>query len=247
MNDTVTTKDTGPVRTWTQGNAGYIQIHRPEKANAYNKAMLNELAEALETFKSNKEVYTLIISGAGGRCFCAGADLDEMKEKDFSDALNLKSAKVFASLASFPKVTLAAINGAAVAGGLELALACDLRISSENARFFFPETMHGLIPAAGGTYRLRQVVGTARAKELILGGKIWPADEALRYGLVSELVPADELLTRAGQWAGEIGQRDRVALELAKKAIDFGTSYNIESSYELVAEALLYQLKKQKQ
>ena len=115
-------------------------------------------------------VRSLVIHGAGNRSFCAGADLEEMQIKDYSDALNLKSSKVFAAIASYPKVTVAAINGAAVAGGLELALACDIRICSEQARFFFPETKLGLIPAAGGTHRLSQVVGIGRAKELILGG-----------------------------------------------------------------------------
>jgi enoyl-CoA hydratase/carnithine racemase len=143
-------------------------------------------------------------------------------------------------------VTLAAINGAAVAGGLELALACDLRICSKNAKFFFPETKLGLIPAAGGTHRLPQVVGIARAKELILGGRVWLANEAISYGLVSEVTSPDKLMERAQQWSKEIGQRSQIALQLAKKSIDFGTNYGVESSYEAVAEALLYQIKFQK-
>jgi len=141
---------------------------------------------------------------------------------------------------------MAAINGAAVAGGLELALACDLRICSDNARFFFPETKLGLIPAAGGTHRLPKVVGIARAKELILGGRVWLANDALSVGLVSEIVSSSELMMRAQQWGEEIGQRDPLALRLAKKIIDSGTSYKIESNYESIAEALLYQIKTKK-
>ncbi len=236
----------GLIQTRKQETVGYIEINRPEKANAYNQAVLDELESALGRMEADKDVAVLVISGAGERSFCAGADLDEMQLKDYSDALNLKSSKVFASIASYPKVTLAAIKGAAVAGGLELALACDLRICSDNARFFLPETKHGLIPAAGGTRRLPQVVGIARAKELILGGRVWLADDALSFGLVSEVVKQNDLMVRAQQWAEEIGQRNHLALQLAKKAVDFETSYNTQSGYEAIAEALLYQIKMKK-
>ncbi|MEN8263448.1 MAG: enoyl-CoA hydratase/isomerase family protein [Nitrospirota bacterium] len=231
------------ILTRKQATVGCIEINRPDKANSYNQAVLNELGAALERMKADSDVAVLVISGAGERSFCAGADLNEMQKKDYSDALNLTSAKVFASIASYPKVTIAAINGAAVAGGLELALACDIRICSDTSRFFFPETKLGLIPAAGGTRRLQQVVGIAKAKELILGGRVWAAEDALNFGLVSEVLHPDELQTRAQQWGEEIGERNHLALQLAKKAMDVETSYNVESSYESVAEALLYQIK----
>jgi enoyl-CoA hydratase len=236
-------ENSGLIRTSKKGIVGYLEIHRPEKANAYNDALLNDLSSALVQMEADREVRTLIITGAGNRSFCAGADLKEMQIKDYSDALNLKSSKVFAAIASYPKVTVAAINGAAVAGGLELALACDIRICSEQARFFFPETKLGLIPAAGGTHRLSQVVGIGRAKELILGGGVWSSEDALRFGLVSEVVPSDTLLACAQKWGERIGQRDPLALLLAKRAIDFRTSYNLESGMEAVTEALLYQVK----
>jgi enoyl-CoA hydratase len=236
-------ENSGLIRTSKKGIVGYLEIHRPEKANAYNDALLKDLSSALVQMEADREVRTLIITGAGNRSFCAGADLKEMQIKDYSDALNLKSSKVFAAIASYPKVTVAAINGAAVAGGLELALACDIRICSEQARFFFPETKLGLIPAAGGTHRLSQVVGIGRAKELILGGGVWSSEDALRFGLVSEVVPSDTLLACAQKWGERIGQRDPLALLLAKRAIDFRTSYNLESGMEAVTEALLYQVK----
>jgi len=236
----------GLIRAWKQGSVGFVEIHRPEKANAYNQELLLELARSLDQMGEDSTVRSLIIHGAGGRSFCAGADLEEMQIKGYSDALNLKSSKVFAAIASFPKVTVAAINGAAVAGGLELALACDIRICSEQARFFFPETNLGLIPAAGGTHRLSQVVGVGRAKELILGGGVWSAQDALRFGLVSEVVPPDSVLACAQRWGERIGQRDPLALQLAKKAIDFRTAYNLESGVEAVTEALLYQVKVKK-
>ncbi len=243
MNDKEPAMNPGLVNTWKQKTVGYIELNRPDKANAYNDALLNNLSSALDQMEADREVRTLVITGAGNRSFCAGADLNEMKQKDFTDALNLKSAKIFAALAAYSKVTIAAINGAAAAGGLELALACDIRISSEKARFFFPETKLGLIPAAGGTHRLSQVVGIGRAKELILGGRVWLAEDALRFGLVSEVVSRDALLALTQQWGEGIGQRDQLALQLAKKAIDFKTSYNLELGFEAVAEALLYQVK----
>ena len=239
-------ENSGLIRTSKKGMVGYLEIHRPEKANAYNQALLVELARSLDQMEGDSTVRSLIIYGAGNRSFCAGADLEEMHIKDYSDALSLKSSKVFAAIASYPKVTVAAINGAAVAGGLEMALACDIRICSEQARFFFPETKLGLIPAAGGTQRLSQVVGIGRAKELILGGGIWSAEDALRFGLVSEVVPSDTLLACAQKWGERIGQRDPLALRLAKRAIDFRTSYNLESGMEAVTEALLYELKERK-
>jgi len=243
MPDNDQARDQPLIRTWKQGIVGYLEIHRPDKANAYDDALLNDLSSALDKMEADREIRTLVITGAGNRSFCAGADLNEMKEKDFTDALTLKSAKLFAALAAYPKVTVAAINGAAVAGGLELALACDIRISSEKARFFFPETKLGLIPAAGGTHRLAQIVGIGRAKELILGGGVWSAEDALRFGLVSEVVPPEALSACAQQWGERIGQRDPLALRLAKKAIDFRTSYNLESGVEALTEALLYQVK----
>lgn len=224
------------IRTWKDDGIGYIQLNRPEKANAYDQRMLDAFGDALCRMDA-EDVHVLVVCAAGDRCFCAGADLDEMRGKGYRCALDLKSARVFTALAGFRGVTIAAINGAAVAGGLELALACDLRIASARARFFFPEPRGGLIPAAGGTRRLPALVGVARAKELILGGREWNADEALRFGLVSEVRQPDELTARTREWARQISEMDALALELAKRAIDS------ESGFELAAEALLYELR----
>ena len=231
------------VRTWKNDSVGFVELHRPDKANAYNHELLSELESSFRKMEDDKEICTIVITGAGKRCFCAGADLNEMKAKRFADALNLQSAKVFSFIASFSKVTIAAINGAAVAGGLELCLSCDFRICVENAKFSFPETKIGLIPAAGGTQRLPQIVGLAKAKELILGGCVWDANNALNSGLVNAVVPNSELLIRAQAWGKKIGNRDQLALRLAKQAIDQKTSYASISFYEEIAEALLYNLK----
>jgi len=238
--------DTGLLRTWKQGTIGYIQIHRPEKANAYNESLLDIFFSILPQIESDESIRVIIITGAGNRSFCAGADLEEMQTKDYRSALNLKSAKLFHAIAASSKITLACINGAAVGGGLELALSCDLRISSNQARFFFPETKFGLIPAAGGTQRLAQLLGVARAKELILGGRIWSAEDALHYGLVTEIIPFAELMSKVQKWGEEIAQRDPIALEFAKKAIEMEYSSHAGHNYERIAEALLYQLRLKK-
>lgn len=236
-------KDKEILRNWTKDTVGFIELHRPEKANAYNHKLLIELEFSFKKMEDNKDISTVVITGAGERSFCAGADLDEMKGKSYVDALDLQSAKTFSFIAGFSKITIAAINGAAVAGGLELALACDFRICSDKATFSFPETKIGLIPAAGGTHRLPQIVGLAKAKELILGGCTWDSKNALNSGLVNEVIQNNGLLKRAQQWGEEIGKKNQLALRLAKQAIDQKTSYSSVSIYEEIAEALLYNLK----
>jgi len=235
--------DSPLVRTWRQGPAAYIELNRPEKANAYNQEMLESLAGIFARLAGDAEVRVIVFSGAGDRSFSAGADLAEVADRDFQSGLRLRSAELFAQISRCGRVTLAAVNGAAVAGGLELALACDLRIASRNARFWLPELELGLIPAAGGTQRLAQAVGRARAKEMILGGRVWNAEEALQFGLVSELTAPDQLLPRAAQWAERIARRNPTALELAKRAIDLEASGGAGYSFESIAEALLYHLR----
>lgn len=235
--------DSQNLRTWHNGPVGYIQINRPDKSNAYNELLLDSLDRILVQQEADTKISVIVICGVGNRSFCSGADLDEMQVKDFQSALNLRSAKVFDKISASPKVTIAAINGAAVGGGLELALACDIRIAAKSARFFFSETKHGLIPAAGGTRRLPKIIGVARAKEMILTGRILDSLHAENWGLVSETVDFDDLLLRAQHLGEQIAQRDLVATRLAKKAIDADSMLGMDSHFALVAEALLYQIK----
>jgi enoyl-CoA hydratase len=238
-----TIAETDFVKAWRQGPAGYVQLHRPEKANAYTQPMLEALAANVGRMAADPEVRVVVLCGAGDRVFCAGADLTELAARDWRAALNLKSAEVFSFISRCRCVTLAAVGGVATGGGLELALACDIRIAAENARFSFPEPELGLIPAAGGTQRLPQVVGKARAKELILGGLVWDAAEALRFGLVSEVTTPEELMPKAQQWAERIARRSPAALQLAKEAIDMDERSSPGYVFETTAQALLYQLR----
>lgn len=234
-------QESAAVKLHRRGPAVWMVVCRPHKANSYTAAMLNALDRALVELEHDADVRVLVITGAGSRAFCAGADREEMAGSDFRRALDLKSHEVFARLASCSKVTLAAINGAAVGGGLELALACDLRVAVEDAVFAMPEPSLGIIPAAGGVRWLPRLVGMGGAKALILGGATWSAQEAHRYGLIHSVVPRERLCEEVGAWVERIAERDPLALRLAKEVLNAAGTWPREA--EKIIQALLYQLK----
>lgn len=215
-----------------------ILLNRPEKANAYTRQMLDSLSEAITACQDP----VLILGAAGQGAFCAGADLKAMENATAEDALNLRSQQVFEQLATFPGVSIAAIDGAAIAGGLELSLACDLRIAGPLAIFRLPETGLGLIPAAGGCSRLPGVVGLGRAKEMVLLGTTLSAVNALDWGLVNA-VHADPMAL-ALEWAAKVGERDPLALRLAKSVLDPQLTESLNK--ERLSEAILYARKESK-
>ena len=218
------------------GDITLLELRRPEKAHAYTP----EVLAALEAALAAVETHVVVVASSGDRAFCAGADLERMKLADPADALDLLAQRVFDRLARAPFVSVAAVQGAAVGGGFELALACDLRVAGPRARFWLPETGLGLIPAAGGCSRLPALVGQARARDVILGGRQLSADEALAWGLVTEVV-ADPR-ARALERAAEVAKRDPVALQLAKGVLDAGLDASLRE--ERVAEAFLYSRKR---
>lgn len=219
------------------GGATRILLNRPSKANAYTREMLDSLSEAIAACSDP----VLILGAVGTGAFCAGADLDAMGSATPEDALELRSQQVFEQLAQFRGVSIAAIGGAAVAGGLELALACDLRIAGPLAIFRLPETGLGLIPAAGGCSRLPGVIGLGRAKEMVLLGTTLSAVNALDWGLVNA-VHADPLAL-ALEWAQKVGERDPLALRLAKAILDPQLTGSLDK--ERLSEAILYARKAQ--
>ncbi len=220
------------------GCAGHLEIHRPERANAYTEAMLAALERALADLAADPAVRVIVVGSATPGRFCAGADLREIRRRDADGALDLRSARLFDALAACPRPTIAAIDGPAVGGGLELALACDLRLASDRATFALPETGLGIIPAAGGTARLPRLVGPARAREMVLFGRELDADEALSWGLVSEVVRPAELGRRVDAWAERAAARHPLALRLAKQALDLDGIG--AGAYARCAQALLY-------
>lgn len=225
------------VRLEREGPVARIVLDRPERANAYDLALLELLDDALDEVLADRQLGALVVESSGQGAFCGGADLAQMEHADPLDALDLRSQAVFERIARAPLVSVAAIHGAAVAGGFELALACDLRVASPQARFSLPETALGLIPSAGGCTRLTRLVGPSRAKQVILAGRDLDARTAMDWGLLLDLVP--EPRQEALVWATRIAGRDKVALRLAKQVIDIADD-KPSLQAERVAEALLY-------
>ena len=211
-----------------------VTLNRPARANAYDGPLLQALDEALDACENDRSVRVVIFTGAG-RHFCAGADLDELRERGLRDALCLHSARLFDRIAGLRVPTIAAVNGAALGGGLELALACDVRVAAAGAVFGLPETRMGLLPAAGAIPRLPRVVGEARARVLVFTGQPIDAGTAARYGLVHDVADG-AVLDAALALARDIEGADAMAVMLAKRALD-----NPVSGYAQAAQALLYQ------
>ena len=224
----------------TNGSIEILRLNRPARANAYNAVMLNLLEQKVRAIIEKKKVRVLIITGEGERAFCAGSDKDELIGRRILDGLNLKSRELFDLLAGLPIPTIAAINGAAVGGGLELALACDIRVCTTTAKFSFPELSLGLSPAAGGMIRLPAAVGRSCAKEMILFGRILDAATAFERGLVSYV--GNDFKTKALALAEWAAAQDSLAMSLSKKVIESDSHF---SQYDLsaVVQALLYEQK----
>jgi enoyl-CoA hydratase len=223
------------VYTRGEGPVGVLTLGRPERANAYDAATLDELARAIPALAAAHPVVVVCSAGAGS--FCAGADLTELRGAPWTDALELRSQRVFTALARMDAITVVAVQGPAVAGGFELALACDLRVVGPRARFWLPETALGLLPSAGGTTRLRRLVGPSRAKEVVLGGRQLTAQDALDWGIAHRL--ADDPFAEALTWARDLAGRDPVALRRAKERLDADES-DVGLLGERVIEAGLY-------
>lgn len=220
------------------GKTAVLTINRPEALNALNSQVLSDLKEALDELKKEADLRCLIITGAGPKSFVAGADIGEMSTMNpkKGEAFGIAGNKVMSQVASFPCPVIAAVNGYALGGGFELALACDLRLASEKARFAFPETGLGITPGFGGTQRLARLVGPALASELIFTGRTVKADEALAKGMVSQVCAPEELLDKAQELADTIAGRAPIAIRQAKKAIRGGLDLTLEKGLDYESE-----------
>jgi enoyl-CoA hydratase len=216
-----------------------IKFDRPSSANAYTQPMLIELIRILGELAKDRHVRSVVFAGVG-KHFCAGADRHELQQRRGEDALDLASRGAFDLLARMPQPVIAAIDGAAFGGGFELALACDYRISTAQARFALPETKLGLIPAAGGIRRLLQTVGLARTKEIVLFGRELDAVTALAWGVVNAI--HTDVVATAVETAMSLHSHDAVALRVAKAAIDSLDCAN-DSLLESAIQAFLYERK----
>ena len=237
------------VEVTKQGNVGIITMNRPEALNALSSAVFADLTKALDVVEHDDEIYVVVITGAG-RAFVAGADIGEMA------TMNVEEGLAFSELGNnlmmrvdlFSKPTIAAVNGFALGGGCELALAADIRIASEKAKFGQPEVGLGIIPGFGGTQRMARIIGTGAAMELIYTADTIDAKRALEIGMVQHVVPAEELMPFALEMANKIASKAQVAIRTSKLAIRRGIDCDISTAatYEALAFATCFATEDQK-
>lgn len=205
-----------------QDNIATVTINRPDKLNALNKETVLELRSVFKELRSNDNIYVVILTGSGEKAFVAGADIRELNELEVITAKKFaeRGQEVFNYIENMNKPVIAAVNGFALGGGCELALACHIRLAGENAKFGQPEVNLGIIPGYGGTQRLTRLINSGRAMEYILTGDMIDANEALRLGVVSRIFPQDQLMNKALEMAQKIASKGQQAIRFAIKAIN---------------------------
>lgn len=217
----------------------YITINRESKLNALNKATLNELHIAIREAQTDMSVGGIIVTGAGQKAFVAGADISEFASFNKEEGKNLAAeghSKVFDLIQNSAKPVIAAVNGFALGGGLELALACHMRIASDNARPGLPEVTLGLIPGYGGTQRLTQLVGRGKALEMILTADMISANDAFAFGLVNYVMPPDQLISKSEEILSKILTRSPLAVSSAIKAVNAALTAGVNGFEEEIKE-----------
>ena len=221
------------VRLEVEGGIGTIRVDRPPM-NALNAEIQDALLAAAVEVSARRDVSAVIIYG-GEKVFAAGADIKEMQPMSYTDMVDRSTAlqAAFIAIARIPKPTVAAITGYALGAGCELTLACDFRVAADNARLGQPEVLLGVIPGAGGTQRLSRLIGPARAKDIIFTGRFVSAEEALRIGLVDEVVPPDEVYAAARRRVERYVGGPAYAIRAAKEAIDRGLEVDLDTGLEI--------------
>jgi enoyl-CoA hydratase/carnithine racemase len=229
----------------------WITLNRSNKLNAMNATMLGELSEALDTIEKDPDTRCIIITGEGERAYSTGADIAELQKltQETASKFSRMGQQVFSKMDTLSKPVIAVINGYALGGGLELALACDFRLASVNAELGFPEMKFGVIPGWGGTQRLPWIVGPAEAKRLIMLGKRVKANEALKMGLVDKVVQPNKLEDEAEALARKLCEFTKRALNCAKQAINFSIQVPLEAGLKKETNlfALLFSTKEAKE
>ncbi len=217
---------------------GIITLNRPERMNALNAEVMQELWQALSLFEADREVAVLCLTGAGARAFCAGMEAGSLTGTKPLAALRLakQGQSLVNRLEGLSKPTLAAVNGLALGAGFELVLACDLTAAVPGASFGFPEVRLGMIPAWGGTRRLAEVTGRRKVKELVYLSELLAAEQALELGIINAVVPADELMDKVADWAEKMMAGGRLALWQAKKVLDREGGMSLERAQDFEAE-----------
>lgn len=228
-----------------------ITINRSKALNALNSATLEELGNAFDSIAGNENVKVVIITGSGEKAFIAGADISEMIQKKPLEAKKFAELGlgVTRKIESLPQPVIAAVNGYALGGGCEIALACDFRIAAEGAKFAQPEVGLGITPGFGGTQRLPRLIGLGRASEMLFTGRVVGSGEALSIGLVNYVVPGDQLLEKARELAKTISEKGNTAVHLTKSVVQRGQSIELERALDLEADsfALCFSTEEQKE
>jgi len=230
------------VRVDVSESVATLTIDRPDVKNALDLETVNQVREALRRLEADASVGVLIITGAGETAFVSGADINDIRARGRDEGLAAINSSLFAEIERFPRPTIAAVNGYALGGGCELALACDIRIASDTAKFGQPELGLGIIPGAGATQRLPRIVGMGRAKHLILTGDVIDAKQALEIGLVTAIAPPGQLQIRARELAKRVLRQGPLAARLAKVALNASARVDMDSGLliETLAQALCY-------
>jgi enoyl-CoA hydratase len=223
-------------------NIAVVTLNRPDKLNALNAQTIDDLNSVFDELKENEEVYIVVLTGIGEKAFVAGADIKELNKLDMISAKEFaeKGQAVLNEIENFDKPVIAAINGFALGGGCELALACHIRLASDNAKFGQPEVNLGIIPGYGGTQRLARLINTGRAMEYILTADMISADEAYRIGLVNKVYTQNELLDKAIEMGKKITGKGQQAIRLAMKAVKAVNEMSLKEGQNL--EASLFAL-----
>lgn len=227
-------------RSLLEPGIALLTVNRPEARNALNREVLDGLSEALSTLAQDDQVRALVLTGSGEKAFASGADIAELRERTHREAFFTVTASVFQKLEDFPRPTIAAIEGYALGGGLELALACDLRVASKRCKLGLPEVSLGISPAAGGTWRLPRLVGLGRARELIFTGRIVEAEEALSLGLAERVCEPGAAVRTAQELARTIAQHAPLAVQVAKLSLNAAARTVDAGPFEKLGQALLY-------
>jgi len=217
----------------TRDRISVLTINRPDKRNALNDATRNEILHALDSLESSPDSRVLIVTGAGDKAFIAGADIGEFEGRtSLTQRDTMKGRRIFDAVEDFPKPVIAMINGFCLGGGLEFALACDLRFAGDNAKLGQPEINLGIIPGGGGTQRLTRLVGEGKAMELILTGDLINAAQAKELGLVNDVFVIGELQDRVRALAARIAEKSPIALQMAKEAVKTASRTNLREGLD---------------
>jgi enoyl-CoA hydratase len=220
-----------------EGTVAYIMINREKALNALNHRVMTRLDQIFSELEDDGEVLVIVITGAGQKAFVAGADVKEIKEAgDKRTEVIRKGQEIFSKIRNSSKVVIAAINGFALGGGCELAMACDIRIASENAKLGFPETKLGLMPGYGGTQLLPRLIGIGRAKYVILTGEMITAAEAYQFGLVEKVCSSETMMDEVSKLAKKIASNGPFAVKACKRAINGGIELSLDDALKLELE-----------